>query len=135
MGMAYGAGVIKKPLTALLLIVLFVILGATFESHKVVATVGTGIIPRESITPLGAMAMMLTAALVTAANTWMKWLVSTSQLACFAVVGAALAMGAPVNWGTHRRPPVCDLDRHADRKRGARLSSHAPDRHADAGTF
>jgi phosphate/sulfate permease len=100
MGMAYGAGVIQKPSTALLLIAFFVILGATFESHNVVATVGTGIIPGDSMTPLGAMVMMFTAALVTAANTWMKWPVSTSQLACFSVVGAALGMGAPVNWNT-----------------------------------
>ncbi len=100
MGMAYGSGVIKSPLTATLLIAFFVILGATFESHNVVKTVGTGIIKGEDMTPLGAMTMMLTAALVTAANTWMKWPVSTSQLACFSVVGSALAMGAPVFWGT-----------------------------------
>lgn len=100
MGMAYGAGVIKKPLTACLLIAFFVILGATFESHNVVKTVGDGIIRGEDMTPLGAMCMMFTAALVTAANTWMKWPVSTSQLACFSVVGSALAMGAPVFWKT-----------------------------------
>lgn len=100
MGMAYGSGVIKKPSTALILIAIFVILGATFESHNVVKTVGTGIIRGEDMTPLGAMVMMFTAALVTAANTWMKWPVSTSQLACFSVVGAALGMGAPVNWRT-----------------------------------
>ncbi len=100
MGMAYGAGVIRKPMTALLLIAGFVILGATFESRNVVTTIGTGIIPGQFMTPLGAMVMMLTSALVTAANTWMKWPVSTSQLACFSVVGAALGMGAPVNWGT-----------------------------------
>jgi phosphate/sulfate permease len=100
MGMAYGAGVVKKRSTALLLIAVFVIAGATLESHNVVTTVGTGIIPGESMTPLGAMVMMLTAALVTAANTWMKWPVSTSQLACFSVVGSALAMRAPINWGT-----------------------------------
>ena len=101
MGMAYGAGgVVKKRSTALLLIAVFVIAGATLESHNVVTTVGTGIIPGESMTPLGAMVMMLTAALVTAANTWMKWPVSTSQLACFSVVGAALGMRAPINWGT-----------------------------------
>ena len=100
MGMAYGSGVIKSPLVATILIAVFVILGATFESHNVVTTVGTGIIRGEDMTPLGAMVMMLTAALVTAANTWMKWPVSTSQLACFSVVGAALAMGAPVFWNT-----------------------------------
>ncbi len=100
MGMAYGSGVIKSPLLATVLIAFFVILGATFESHNVVKTVGTSIIRGEDMTPLGAMVMMLTAALVTAANTWMKWPVSTSQLACCSVVGAAIAMGAPVHWGT-----------------------------------
>ena len=43
MGMAYGSGVITKR-SALVLIAVFVILGATFESHNVVKTVGTGII-------------------------------------------------------------------------------------------
>lgn len=100
MGMAYGSGVIKSPLVATILIAFFLLLGATFESHNVVTTVGTGIIRGEDMTPLGAMVMMLTAAMVTAANTWMKWPVSTSQLACFSVVGAALAMGAPVFWKT-----------------------------------
>ncbi len=100
MGMAYGAGVVKKPMTALVLIAFFVILGATFESYHVVETAGTGIIPAGSMTPLGGMVMMFTAALVTAANTYMKWPVSTSQLACFSVVGAGLGMGAPVNWST-----------------------------------
>ncbi len=100
MGMAYGSGVIKSQLVATLLIATFVILGATFESHNVVKTVGTGIIRGEDMTPLGASVMMFTAALVTAANTWMKWPVSTSQLACFSVVGTALAMKVPVYWDT-----------------------------------
>lgn len=100
MGMAYSCGIIKSPRTATLLIAFFVILGATFESHNVVTTVGTGIIRSEDMTPLGAMVMMLTAAFVTAANTWMKWPVSTSQLACFSVVGAAVAMGASIFWAT-----------------------------------
>jgi phosphate/sulfate permease len=100
MGMAYGAGIIKSPTTATILIAIFALSGATFESHNVVSTVGTGIIRGEDMTPLGAMTMMFTAALVTAANTWMKLPVSTSQLACFSVVGAALAMGVPVFWRT-----------------------------------
>lgn len=100
MGMAYGTGLIKSRTVATALIAVFVILGATFDSSHVVSTVGTGIIRDQDLTPLGALVMMLTAALVTAANTWMKWPVSTSQLACFSVVGAALAMGAPIFWGT-----------------------------------
>jgi phosphate/sulfate permease len=100
MGMAYGAGIIKKPMTALVLIAVFVLLGATFASSRVVETVGAGIIPEGFMTPLGGLVMMLTAALVTAANTTMKWPVSTSQLACFSVVGAGLGMHAPVNWSS-----------------------------------
>lgn len=100
MGMAYGTGLIKSRTWATVLIAVFVLLGATFDSAHVVATVGTGIVRNQDLTALGAMVMMLTAALVTAANTWMKWPVSTSQLACFSVVGAAVAMRAPVNWTT-----------------------------------
>lgn len=100
MGMAYGSGLIRSKSLATVLVAIFVLLGATFDSSRVVSTVGTGIIRNQDLTPLGAMVMMLTAALVTAANTWMKWPVSTSQLACFSVVGAALAMGVPVFWGT-----------------------------------
>lgn len=100
MGMAYGSGLIKSRFLATVLIAVFVLLGATFDSSHVVSTVGTGIIRDQDLTPLGAMVMMLTAALVTAGNTWMKWPVSTSQLACFSVVGAALAMHAPVFWST-----------------------------------
>ncbi|HMO29895.1 inorganic phosphate transporter [Enterovirga sp.] len=100
MGMAYGSGLIRSRTLATVLIAVFVLIGATFDSSHVVSTVGTGIIRDQDLTPLGAMVMMLTAALVTAANTWMKWPVSTSQLACFSVVGAALAMHAPVFWGT-----------------------------------
>jgi len=100
MGMAYGSGIVKSPITATILVAVFALIGATFESRNVVETVGTGIIQGKDLTPLGAMTMMFTAALVTAANTWMRWPVSTSQLACFSVVGSAVAMGAPVYWGS-----------------------------------
>lgn len=100
MGMAYGSGIVKSPWTATILVAIFALLGATFESHNVVQTVGTGIIKGADMTPLAAMTMMFTAAVVTAANTWMRWPVSTSQLACFSVVGSAVAMGVPVFWGS-----------------------------------
>ena len=44
MGMAYGSGIIKSPTIATILIAIFALLGATFESRSVVTTVGTGII-------------------------------------------------------------------------------------------
>ncbi len=106
MGMAYGTGIVKNPLVATSLIAIFVILGATFDSHNVTRTVGTGIIRGEDMTPLGAMVMMLTAALVTAVNTWMRWPISTSQLACCSVAGTAVAMGAPVFW-SKTMIPLC----------------------------
>lgn len=100
MGMAYGSGIVKSRMIATSLVAIFALLGATFESRHVVETVGTGIMKGTDMTPLGAMTMMFTAALVTAANTWMRWPVSTSQLACFSVVGSAVAMGVPVFWGS-----------------------------------
>jgi phosphate/sulfate permease len=99
MGTAFGAKLVK-PRTATILIAICVLLGATLESHNVVKTVGTGVIPGSDMTIFGAMIMMLTAALVTAANTWLKLPVSTSQLAIFSVVGAAMGMKAPVFWST-----------------------------------
>jgi len=99
MGTAFGAKLIK-PRNATILIAIFVILGATLESHNVVKTVGTGVIAASDMTMFGAMIMMLTAAVVTAANTWLKLPVSTSQLAIFSVVGAAIGMKAPVFWST-----------------------------------
>jgi PiT family inorganic phosphate transporter len=99
MGTAFGAKLVK-PCTATILIAICVLLGATLESHNVVKTVGTGVIPGSAMTIFGAMIMMLTAALVTAANTWLKLPVSTSQLAIFSVVGAAMGMKAPVFWST-----------------------------------
>ncbi len=99
MGTAFGAQLIT-PRRATLLIAVCVLLGATLESHNVVKTVGTGVIAGEDMSVFGAMIMMLTAALVTAANTWLKLPVSTSQLAIFSVVGAAMAMRAEVFWST-----------------------------------
>lgn len=99
MGTAFGAKLIK-PRNATILIAIFVLLGATLESHNVVKTVGTGVIEAKYMTIFGAMIMMLTAALVTAANTWLKLPVSTSQLAIFSVVGAAMGMKAQVQWET-----------------------------------
>jgi len=99
MGTAFGAKLIK-PRNATILIAIFVLLGATLESHNVVKTVGTAVIEAKYMTMFGAMIMMLTAALVTAANTWLKLPVSTSQLAIFSVVGAAVGMKAQVQWET-----------------------------------
>ncbi len=99
MGTAFGAQLIT-PRRATLLIAVCVLLGATLESHNVVKTVGTGVIAGKDMSVFGAMIMMLTAALVTAANTWLKLPVSTSQLAIFSVVGAAMAMQAEVFWST-----------------------------------
>lgn len=99
MGTAFGARLISAK-RATLLIAASVLLGATLESHNVVKTVGTGVIDASDMTVFRAMIMMLTAALVTAANTKLKLPVSTSQLAIFSVVGAAMAMKARVFWST-----------------------------------
>ncbi len=97
MGTAYGAKILNIK-SATLLIAIFALLGATFQSHGVIKTVGSGIIPMEYLTPFRAMIMMLNAALVTAVNTWLKLPISTAQLACFSIVGVGLAIDAPISW-------------------------------------
>lgn len=99
MGTAFGIKLIKLR-NATILITILALLGATLESHNVVKTVGTGVIEAKYMTIFGAMIMMLTAAFVTATNTWLKLPVSTSQLAIFSVVGAAIGIKAQVQWET-----------------------------------
>lgn len=96
-GTAYGAKILNVR-TATILIAICALLGATFQSHEVIKTVGTGVIPAEYMTPFRAMVMMLTAALVTAVNTWLKLPISTAQLAVFSIVGVGLAINAPIAW-------------------------------------
>ncbi|MCX8027744.1 MAG: anion permease [Thermodesulfovibrionales bacterium] len=105
MGTAYGAKIfdIKK---ATILMAVFALLGATFQSHEVIKTVGVGILPIEYLTPFRAMIMMLNAALVTAVNTWLKLPISTAQLACFSIVGVGLAVDAPISWEKTMLPLV-----------------------------
>lgn len=96
-GTAYGAKILNVR-TATILIAICALLGATFQSSAVIKTVGTGVIPAEYMTPFRAMVMMLTAALVTAVNTWLKLPISTAQLAVFSIVGVGLAVNAPIAW-------------------------------------
>ncbi|GAB5047200.1 inorganic phosphate transporter [Thermodesulfovibrio sp. TK110] len=97
MGTAYGAKIFNVK-TATILIAICALLGATFQSHEVIKTVGAGIIPIEYLNPFRAMVMMLNAALVTAVNTWLKLPISTAQLACFSIVGVGIATDAPIAW-------------------------------------
>jgi len=103
MGTAYGAKILNIR-SATILIAIFALLGATFQSHEVIKTVGTGVIPAEYMNPFRAMIMMLTAALVTAVNTWLKLPISTAQLAVFSIVGVGLAVNAPIAWGNTMLP-------------------------------
>lgn len=101
-GMAYGTGLIRNRALATALIAVFVLIGATFDSSHVVSTVGTGIIHDADLTPLGAMVMMLTAALVTAANGRYRVLCSlhASIMAAARTLNPARlcpAVGDPVN--------------------------------------
>lgn len=115
-GTAYGAKILNVR-NATILIAIFAFLGATFQSHEVIKTVGTGVMPAEYLNPFRAMVMMLTAALVTAVNTWLKLPISTAQLAVFSIVGVGLAVGAPISWEKTLLPlgitwvatPICGL--------------------------
>ncbi|MFQ3574461.1 MAG: inorganic phosphate transporter [Thermodesulfovibrionales bacterium] len=97
MGTAYGAKMLNLR-SATMLIAIFALIGAVLQSHEVIKTVGTGVIPAEYLSPFRAMVMMLNAALVTAVNTWLKLPISTAQLAIFSIVGVAFAIDAPISW-------------------------------------
>ena len=87
----------------ILLTAVFGFLGAMFIGHRVIKTVGKGIVPLHQIDP--AIAMYIALAACFGAGLWvifatyLKIPVSTSHSIVGAVGGAGLAVGAPIMWG------------------------------------
>lgn len=92
-GTAYGAGVFSLR-KALLLTAIFTVIGSVAGSINVVDTY-TGVVRHAPIVYV--VAAQLAAALVTVASTYFKLPTSTIQLYLFALLGAALVGGLPVN--------------------------------------
>lgn len=102
MGTAVGAKV-RTIREAVIIVGVFSLLGALLYGHRVIKTIGSGIVPMDQIDPHRATVIALTAML--AAGTWLlgatylKLPVSTTHSAVGAVAGAGLAAGnVPIVW-------------------------------------
>jgi inorganic phosphate transporter, PiT family len=99
MGMPYAAGAIR-PGRALLLMAPLALLGAVFASGAVETTVGHGILESARVALVLALAIVLSALVLTTAYNFLTIPTSTIQILVFSTVGAGLAAGVSVNWGT-----------------------------------
>ncbi len=99
MGMPYAARSIALW-PALTLIAILTILGATFASGGVEATVGQHIISAHSVTIPDAIVIVLSAGLLTLLYNYQKIPTSTIQILVFCVVGVGLAGQIPIYWET-----------------------------------
>lgn len=96
-GAPVGAGLLRYR-TAILLVALFVILGALLQGQAVTDTLGKGIVT-EPIPTWGVLTAMVCAGLFVTIATFKKIPVSTSQAVVGAVAGVGTAAGLGVGWG------------------------------------
>lgn len=99
MGMPYAARSIALW-PALILIAILTILGATFASSGVEATVGQHIISDQLVKVPDALVIVLAAGLLTLLYNYWKIPTSTIQILVFCVVGVGLAGHIPIEWQT-----------------------------------
>ena len=99
MGMPYAAGAIR-PWNALLLMAPLALVGAAFASGNVETTVGHGILGGGTVALGVALAIVVAALALTSAYNFVTIPTSTIQILVFSTVGAGLAAGVPVKWGT-----------------------------------
>jgi len=99
MGMPYAAGAIR-PGRALLLMAPLTLVGAVFASGAVEATVGHGILGSSTVAITLALAIILSALVLTSAYNFLTIPTSTIQILVFSTVGAGLAAGVSIHWET-----------------------------------
>lgn len=102
MGTAVGAKV-RTIREAVIIVGVFSLLGALLYGHRVIKTIGSGIVPMDMIDPhqstVIALASMLAAGTWLLGATYLKLPVSTTHSAVGAVAGAGLAAGnVPIIW-------------------------------------
>ena len=90
MGISYGAGVIKKPIYALLLCGIAVFLGAWLGGSEVVKTLGNGIVPQETFTTSIALIVLASAALSLFLANILSIPLSTSEVTVGSIVGVGM---------------------------------------------
>jgi inorganic phosphate transporter, PiT family len=100
-GMPYAAGALRLW-PALLMMAPLAFLGAAIASGKVEATVGHGILASGSVSLGLALAIVLSAFLLTSAYNFLTLPTSTIQILVFSAVGAGLGAGIAIDWTTIR---------------------------------
>jgi PiT family inorganic phosphate transporter len=99
MGMPYAARAIRA-VPALIVMGLLAFVGAAIASHAVEQTVGHGIVGSGTVSVGLALAIVVAAFALTSAYNFLSLPTSTIQILVFSAVGAGLAAGEPVHWGT-----------------------------------
>jgi PiT family inorganic phosphate transporter len=99
MGMPYAARAITAR-RALLIMAPLTLLGAFLASGAVETTVGHGLLDTSTVSIPLAAAIVLTAFALTSAYNLVTLPTSTIQIFVFSVVGAGLAEGIAIDWGT-----------------------------------
>ncbi|HTT26405.1 MAG TPA: inorganic phosphate transporter [Thermoplasmata archaeon] len=99
MGMPYASGAIR-PGRALALMAPFTLLGAYLASGGVEGTVGHGLLGGGPVSLGLALGILVSAFLLTTLYNVVTIPTSTIQILVFSVVGAGIAAGIPVAWGT-----------------------------------
>lgn len=105
MGMPFASGSIRLW-PALVSMGVLTLVGATFASHGVEATVGHAIIDAARMPPLAAVVIVAAAFLLTTAYTHLRIPTSTIQILVFSIVGTGLAAGLAIHWLTILRLAV-----------------------------
>lgn len=99
MGMPHALGVVSSR-WALLIMAPLTLVGATFASHGVERTVGTGLLVGRGLSVTGLVVVVGIAFALTSAFNAVRIPTSTIQILVFSVVGAGLAAGTGVHWST-----------------------------------
>jgi inorganic phosphate transporter, PiT family len=99
MGMPYAAGALRSA-QALAIMAPASLLGAVFASGRVETTVGHGILLASHVDYGLALAIVASALLLTSLYNFATLPTSTIQILVFSAVGAGLAAGVPIDWGT-----------------------------------
>jgi inorganic phosphate transporter, PiT family len=99
MGMSYASGAIRA-LPALLLMAPLTLLGAFLASGSVESTVGHGLLASGTVSIGLALGIVLSSFALTSLYNFVTIPTSTIQIFVFAVVGAGLARGIAIVWGT-----------------------------------
>jgi PiT family inorganic phosphate transporter len=96
-GTSIGSGLLSYK-RAILIMAVFVLLGAATQGHAVMKTIGRGIIPAGQLPMEAIVIALFCAGLFVTIATYLRIPVSTSQATIGSIAGIGIAVGASINW-------------------------------------